>query len=84
MLSLREPAVAQYEGIYAREDAVSIEAFKKQGLEFVPFNQGDRARLVAKAIKVWQGWVDEREKQGLKGRQVFEFAQAKIREQARH
>jgi hypothetical protein len=31
-------------------------------------------------IKVWQAWVVEREKQGLKGGEVFEFTQAKIRE----
>ncbi len=80
MLGLREPALAQYPGIYAREDEANFAAFKRSGLEFVQFSAADRARLVAKAIKVWQLWVDEREKQGLKGREVFEFAQAKIRE----
>lgn len=80
MLGLRPLAVAKYAEIYAREDAATIALFKKQGLEFVSFNATDRARLVARSIKVWQAWVDEREKQGLKGREVFEFAQAKIRE----
>ena len=47
------------------------------------FHPTDRARLVARSIKVWQSWVQEREKQGLKGREVFEFTQAKIREFAR-
>ena len=46
----------------------------------MPFSVADRARLVAKAVKVWQAWVEEREKQGLKGREVFEFTQTKIRE----
>jgi hypothetical protein len=46
----------------------------------VSFNATDRARLVARSIKVWQAWVAEREKQGLRGREVFEFTQAKIRE----
>jgi TRAP-type C4-dicarboxylate transport system substrate-binding protein len=80
MLAQREPAIAQFEDIYAREDAATTAAFKQKGLEFVSFSAADRARLVAKAIKYWQAWIDEREKQGLKGREVFEFTQAKIRE----
>jgi TRAP-type C4-dicarboxylate transport system substrate-binding protein len=80
MLGLRAAAVQKYDDAYAREDGANIAAFKQQGLEFVPFNPADRARLVAKAIKYWRIWVDEREKQGLKGREVFEFVQAKMRE----
>ena len=80
LLGLRQPAVSQYEEIYAREDARHIVGFKQRGLEYVTFSSADRARLLAKTIKVWQAWVDEREKQGLKGREVFEFTQAKIRE----
>jgi len=83
MLSLRQPAVAQYEEIYAREDAPNIAAFKAKGLQFADFSPVDRARLLARAIKVWQAWVEEREKQGLKGKEVFEFTQAKIREFSR-
>lgn len=83
MVGLREPATARYEQVYAREDAVLIAGFKQQGMEFVAFNPTDRARLLARAIKYWQAWVEEREKQGLKGREVFEFAQAKIREYGR-
>jgi TRAP-type C4-dicarboxylate transport system substrate-binding protein len=84
MLSLREPAVARYEEINTRENAASIAAFRQQGLEFVTFNPADRARLVAKSIRSWQNWVDEREKQGLGGKDVFEFTQAKIREFSRN
>ena len=83
MLAQREPAIAQFEDIYAREDAATTAAFKQKGLEFVSFSAADRARLVAKAIKYWQAWIEEREKQGLKGREVFEFVQAKIRESNR-
>jgi TRAP-type C4-dicarboxylate transport system substrate-binding protein len=83
MLAAREPALAQYEATYAREDAETIAAFKQQGLEFVSFNKTDRSRLLAKTIKHWGAWVDEREKQGLKGKEVFEFTQAKIREFSR-
>jgi TRAP-type C4-dicarboxylate transport system substrate-binding protein len=83
MLGLRQPAVARYAEIYARDDAAHIAMFKQRGMEFVSFNPVDRARLVAKAIKYWQAWIDAREKQGLKGREVFEFTQAKIREFSR-
>ena len=55
-------------------------AFKAKGVELVKFNPVDRARLVARAIKAWDAWIDEREKEGLKGREVFEFTQKKIRE----
>ena len=57
--------------------------FRQQGLEFVSFNKTDRARLVVKAIKHWSAWVDEREKQGLRGKEVFAFTQEKIREYSR-
>jgi TRAP-type C4-dicarboxylate transport system substrate-binding protein len=80
MLELREPMVARYAEAYGAEDAPDIAAFRSKGLEFVTFNPVDRARLVARAIKVWDAWIDEREKRGLKGREVFEFAQRKIRE----
>jgi TRAP-type C4-dicarboxylate transport system substrate-binding protein len=79
-LTLRVAAVAQYDGLYSRDLATHEAAFKQKGLEFVPFNATDRARLTAKAIKYWQAWIGEREKQGHKGREVFEFVQAKIRE----
>src|SRR5262249_17956101 len=66
ILGLRRPAVDRYEALYAEEDAAAIAVFKQRGMEFVPFSAADRARLVAKAIKYWQAWVDEREKQDLK------------------
>ena len=80
MLELREPMIARYAEAYRSDDAANIAKFRSKGLEFVTFNPVDRARLVARAIKVWEAWVDEREKQGLRGREVFEFTQAKIRE----
>jgi TRAP-type C4-dicarboxylate transport system substrate-binding protein len=80
VLGLRQPAVARYEHAYVHDDAAQIALFRAKGIEFVPFSVADRARLVAKAVKVWQAWVEEREKQGLKGREVFEFTQTKIRE----
>jgi TRAP-type C4-dicarboxylate transport system substrate-binding protein len=83
MLELREPAVDRYAEAYAVDDAAHIASFKSRGLEFVPFNAADRTRLVAKSIKVWNAWIEEREKEGLPGREVFIFAQQKIREQGR-
>jgi len=80
MLELREPMIARYADAYGGDDAASIATFRASGIEFVKFNPVDRARLVARAIKVWDSWVEEREKQGLRGREVFEFTQQKIRE----
>ncbi|HEY2629555.1 MAG TPA: TRAP transporter substrate-binding protein DctP [Usitatibacter sp.] len=80
MSDLREPAVARYEQAYAVEDAAQIARFKERGLEFVSFNPADRTRLVAKSIKVWNAWIEEREKEGLPGRELFIFTQGKIRE----
>jgi len=83
MLELRPLAVARFEQAYAAEDAGNVARFKSRGLEFVEFSAADRARLVAKAIKIWNAWIEEREKQGLPGREVFEFTQGKIREYGR-
>jgi len=83
MLELREPAAARYEQAYAADDAAQIARFKQKGLEFVAFNPADRTRLVAKSIKVWNDWIEEREKAGLPGRDVFIFMQSKIREYGR-
>jgi TRAP-type C4-dicarboxylate transport system substrate-binding protein len=80
MLDLREPMMARYVDAYGTADAATIAEFRARGLEFVKFNPVDRARLVARSIKAWDTWVDEREKQGLNGREVFEYAQQKIRE----
>jgi TRAP-type C4-dicarboxylate transport system substrate-binding protein len=80
MLDLREPLNKRYPEAYAGEDAAALADFKSKGVEPVKFNPVDRARLVARAIKTWDAWIDEREKQGVKGREVFEFTQQKIRE----
>ena len=83
MTEARERLLDRYEDMYSAEDAANVAAFKSKGLEFVAFKPVDRARLTARAIKVWQAWVDERERKGLAGREVFEFTQQKIRESSR-
>ncbi len=83
MEELRQPAVDRFEKTYAADDAAQIAGFKSNGLEFVAFNPSDRTRLVAKSIKVWNAWIEEREKEGLPGRDVFIFMQQKIREYGR-
>ena len=83
MTEAREQILGHYEDAYSSEDAANVAAFKSKGLEFVAFRPVDRARLVARAIKVWQAWVEERERQGLPGREVFEFTQQKIRANSR-
>lgn len=80
MLDLREPLIKRYPESYGVEDAAAFADFKAKGIELVKFSPVDRARLVARAIKTWDAWIDEREKQGLKGREVFEFTQQKMRE----
>ena len=80
MTDAREQLLSHYEDAYSSEDAANIATFKSKGIEFVDFKAVDRARLVARAIKVWQAWVDDRERQGLPGREVFEFTQQRIRE----
>jgi TRAP-type C4-dicarboxylate transport system substrate-binding protein len=80
MLEVRPGIVSRHAGAYGPEDAASIAGFKAKNIEFVDFNPVDRARLLARSIKVWQAWVEEREKHGLKGREVFEYTQAKIKE----
>jgi TRAP-type C4-dicarboxylate transport system substrate-binding protein len=80
MLDLREPMIARYADAYGAADAATVADFKAKGIEIVAFNPVDRARLVARAVRAWDAWVDEREKQGLPGREVFEFTQKKIRE----
>jgi len=83
MSEAREQLLGHYQDAYSAEDAANVASFKAKGLEFVAFKPVDRARLVARAIKVWQAWVDAREKQGLPGREVFEFTQQRIREASR-
>jgi TRAP-type C4-dicarboxylate transport system substrate-binding protein len=83
MGELREAAVDRYEQAYAAEDAAHLARFRSRGLQFVRFDPADRTRLVAKSIKVWNAWIEEREQEGLPGREVFIFAQRKIREGGR-
>jgi hypothetical protein len=83
MGELREPAVDRYEQAYAAEDAAHLARFRSRGLQFVRFDPADRTRLVAKSIKVWNAWIEEREQEGLPGREVFIFAQRKMREGGR-
>jgi TRAP-type C4-dicarboxylate transport system substrate-binding protein len=83
MAELREPAVDRYGQAYAAEDAAHLARFRSKGLQFVTFDPADRTRLVAKSIKVWNAWIEEREQEGLPGREVFIFAQRMMREGGR-
>jgi len=83
MLELRAPAVARSEQAYATDDAAQIAKFKANGLTFVRFDPAERTRLVAKSIKVWNDWIEAREKEGQPGREVFIFMQDKVREYGR-
>ena len=78
MTELREPAIDRYDETYAADDAKTIERFRSKGLQFLDFSASDRTRLVAKSIKVWNEWIEDREKEGLPGRALFIFAQHRI------
>jgi TRAP-type C4-dicarboxylate transport system substrate-binding protein len=80
MTELRAPAMDRYDDTYAADDAKTIDRFKSKGLQFVDFSAADRTRLVAKSIKIWNAWIEDREKDGLPGRELFIFTQRKIRE----
>ncbi|MEK7715898.1 MAG: hypothetical protein AAB387_10625, partial [candidate division NC10 bacterium] len=54
--------------------------FKAKGVEIIDFPAAERAKLVANAEKFWKGWVDDMQKKGLKGKEVFEFTQAMLKE----
>jgi TRAP-type C4-dicarboxylate transport system substrate-binding protein len=45
----------------------------KQKLEFIDFPRSERDKLVAKAESFYKAWVEAREKEGLQGKDVFDY-----------
>ncbi|MBW2146585.1 MAG: TRAP transporter substrate-binding protein DctP [Deltaproteobacteria bacterium] len=64
---------------YKKADDKWIPIFKKK-IEFVNFPESERNKLVAKAQGVYEKWVEAREKDGLPGRDVFNYYLAKRKE----
>ncbi len=80
MLDLREGAIEQFVQAYKGADDKNYDEFKKKGVEIINFPTSERAKLLGGAEKYWRAWVEDMQKRGLKGKEVFEFAQAKIKE----
>jgi hypothetical protein len=80
MLELREGAIQQYVQVYGAADEKNYGEFRQRGIEIINFPTAERAKLAANAQKYWQAWVEDKQKKGLKGKEVFEFVQAKMKE----
>lgn len=72
---LREGMVQRYAEAYAAADEKNYAEFRQRGIEIINFPPAERAKLLAAAGKHWQAWVRDAEGRGLKGKEVFEFAQ---------
>ncbi|MBO0763060.1 MAG: TRAP transporter substrate-binding protein DctP [Hyphomicrobiaceae bacterium] len=62
---------------YKAEDDKWIPIFK-QKLEVTQFPAAERAKLVAAASPVWEGWVKEQEAAGRPGRQILDFVKSEV------
>src|SRR3990172_5510166 len=80
MLDLREGTLAAFVKAYRTADEKNYAEFKTRGLEIINFAPAERAKLLANADKFWKAWVEDMQKKGLKGKEVFEFTQAKLKE----
>src|SRR5574341_2172319 len=80
MLELREGTLAEFVKAYRAADEKNYVDFKTRGLEIINFPPAERAKLAANAGKFWKAWVEDMQKKGLRGKEVFEFTQAKMKE----
>jgi len=80
MLDLREGTLAEFVRAYSTADEKNYDEFKARGIEIINFPAAERAKLLANAEKFWKAWVEDMQKKGLKGKEVFEFTQAKLKE----
>lgn len=77
---IRSKFLDEVEADTAEDNKAAEAIFKERGIEFVSFPKTERARLLAKSAKYWNLWVEAREKAGLPGREIFEFATNKKKE----
>lgn len=80
MLELREGTLAEFVKAYRTADEKNYVDFKTRGLEIINFPPAERAKLAANAEKFWKAWVEDMQKKGLRGKEVFEFTQATMKE----
>jgi len=64
---------------FKKADDKWIPIFKKY-LEFIDFPANERNKIVAKAQPIYEGWVKDREKEGLPGRDVLDYYLKKRKE----
>jgi TRAP-type C4-dicarboxylate transport system substrate-binding protein len=82
-LDLREPAVQAGIDAYRAADEKNYAEWRTRGIEIINFPASERARLAANASRHWLEWAQDKEKKGLPGKALFDFVQAKIKEQAK-
>ena len=65
---------------YKKGDDKWLPIFKKKGIEFIDLPPEERAKLVSKAEGAYKNWVERMEKNGLPGKEVFDYFIAKRKE----
>lgn len=79
LIELREGLTRRYVDAYRAADEKNYAEFRQRGIEIINFPVAERAKLRAGAAKHWKAWVADAEKRGLKGTEVFEFVQARLK-----
>ncbi len=79
MLDLRESALGEFARAYRAADDRNYGEFRARGVEVIDFPAAERAKLLANADKFWKAWVEDMQKKGLRGREVFEFTVARLK-----
>jgi TRAP-type C4-dicarboxylate transport system substrate-binding protein len=83
LLDAREGTLGEFVRAYQAADDKNYDEFRRKGVEIIDFPPGERAKLAANARQHWAAWVEDMHKRGLRAREVYEFVQAKIKEQAK-
>lgn len=74
-----EKATGVWAAEYQSADDKWLPTFK-QKLEFIDFPKSERDKIVAKAQGFYDKWIEAREKEGLPGREVYEYYLKKRKE----
>ena len=64
---------------YAKGDRKWIPIFRKK-LQWIEFPASERAKLIAKAQPIYDGWIKDMEKKGMNGKELFDWFLAKRKE----
>jgi len=74
-----EKAASVWAAEYKRADDKWMPIFKKK-LEFIEFPKSERDKIVAKAQGFYDKWIEAREKEGLPGKEIFNYYLKKRKE----